>query len=145
MCDSLNAYDLNQMNNNIKKHSHNYKNVGKLLYHRHYHHHCHSAEQCSVRSRMCTLPPKRSRVGTAGAGAAAESVVVVEGAGAAAGGSVGATMIGTALEVGLAASGAASVLSNFIAKRSISGAMFALPSDGAKGSSGGGRNWEDGG
>lgn len=82
----------------------------------------------------------------AGAGAAADSVLaVVEGTGVAAGGSMGATMIGTALEVGLAASGSASVLSNFIAKRSISGAMFALPSDGAKGSSGGGEKGEGGG
>lgn len=97
-----------------------------------------------------TLPPKISRVGAAGdsvvvvvvvvvVSAVVEVVVVVvvveEGEGAAMGASMGASMVGASAEVG----GVMDPVSvGLIANRSSSGAMLALPSVVAKGSSGGG-------
>lgn len=100
-----------------------------------------------------TLPPKISRVGAAAdsvvvvvvvvvvVSAVAEVVVVVvvvvveEGEGAAMGASVGASMVGASAEVG----GVMDPVSvGLIANRSSSGAMLALPSVVAKGSSGAG-------
>lgn len=99
------------------------------------HHHPHNAGRCSGRHNESekTLPPKISRVG-----AAAESVVVsvvVAGVGAA-GAAMGAMMVGASLEVGGVMAAAAPVSAGFIANRSSSGAMSALPSVVAKGSLG---------
>lgn len=62
-------------------------------------------------------------------------VVVEEGVGAA-GAAMGATMVGASLEVGGVMAAAAPVSEGLIANRSSSGAMSALPSVVAKGSSG---------
>lgn len=85
-----------------------------------------------------TLPPKISRVGAAADSVVVVSVVVVvvveEGVGAA-GAAMGATMVGASLEVEGVMAGAP-VAAGLIANRSRPGAMSALPSVVAKGSSG---------
>lgn len=91
---------------------------------------------------MGTLPPKISRVGAAADSVVVASVVVVvvvvvEGGAGAAGAAMGAMVVGASLEVGGVMVVLASVLVGLIANRSSSGAMSALPSVVAKGSSGG--------
>lgn len=96
----------------------------------------------AVRGRMKTLPPKISRVGTAAdsvvvVSVAAVVVVVVEGGAGAVGAAMGAMVVGASLQVGGVVAVLASVLEGLIANRSSSGAISALPSVVAKGSSGG--------
>lgn len=90
---------------------------------------------------MRTLPPKISRVGMAADSVVVVSVAavvaVVEGGAGAEGAAMGAMVVGASLEVGGVMAVLASVLEGLIANRSSSGAISALPSVVANGSSGG--------